>query len=163
MHVLREHYSIRHNGALLYILYPMDGAKVANSTSEKLMKAITASAFCFSFLFCFVFILFNHLLSVFPYVTENRNIIFSLSPNLLHPFVFYKSEVELISRSSASQISDGLWTHHSPLQLTRSSGAQSACCSDSASESSPIKELPTSLFIRCFELNRFVPLLISLF
>lgn len=100
-------------------------------TSEKLMKAITASAFCFSFLFCFVFILFNHLLSVFPYVTENRNIIFSLSPNLLHPFVFYKSEVELISRSSASQISDGLWTHHSPLQLTRSSGAESACCSDS--------------------------------
>lgn len=64
------------------------------------------------------------------------------------PFIcFHKSEVALISRSTAliGQISDRLWMHHIPLQLTRSSGAQSACCSDCfASESSPIKELPTS-------------------
>lgn len=83
----------------------------------------------------------------FPAATNNRNIIFSICPDLFRSFVFHKSEVALISRSTAlmSQISDRLWKHHIPLQLTRSSGSQSACCSDCfASESSPIKELPTS-------------------
>lgn len=83
----------------------------------------------------------------FPAATNNRNIIFSICPDLFRSFVFHKSEVALIIRSTAliGQISDRLWMHHIPLQLTRSSGAQSACCSDCfASESSPIKELPTS-------------------
>lgn len=83
----------------------------------------------------------------FPAATNNRNIIFSICPDLFRSFVFHKSEVALISRSTAlmGQISDRLWKHHIPLQLTRSSGSQSACCSDCfASESSPIKELPIS-------------------